>query len=85
MEHEELLVTPDVLVFPLLDLHKHLEMRVELSGRWEGNGIDTLERVIIGLGKPVRGTVLLALECLDVAGIWEMWPSAEVDHVTHDV
>mmetsp|Transcript_14672 Transcript_14672/g.21589 ORF Transcript_14672/g.21589 Transcript_14672/m.21589 type:complete len:372 (-) Transcript_14672:176-1291(-) len=66
---------------PLLGLLlEHLPL-LELVLGGEGDAVHALQRVVVGAAQPVRAAVARAGKPLDLAGVWDMWPAAEVDQV----
>lgn len=58
IEEEQLLLLSDFAMIPTSSLLKELFVVPQLLLVWERNAVDTLQRVVVGIAKEVRGRVL---------------------------
>lgn len=58
VEEEQLLLLSDFAMIPTSSLLKELFVVPQLLLVWERNAVDTLQRVVVGIAKEVRGRVL---------------------------
>lgn len=66
MHIEEALLATNSSMVTLLCFFKEENIFVELLFRGEGDSVNTLERVVLGVGKPVGRGILKDFESLDV-------------------